>query len=81
MIVVDVDERFAVIFNKNFQGTLPIPVHAVERGNHKAIINEGFHCYLNKLPKINSAEKGSLHQWLQGIGSTMSLWKIPCSIW
>ena len=58
---------FSGMFKKTFQETLLIPVHAVARGNHKKIINEWFHRYLNKVQKINSADKSSLHQWLQGV--------------
>ena len=43
MIIVDADGLFDGMFKKNFQETLPIPVHEVARGNHKAVINEGFH--------------------------------------
>ena len=43
IIVVDADGLFSVIFKKTFQESLLIPVHAVARGNHKTIINEGFH--------------------------------------
>ena len=67
MIVVDADGLFSGMFKKTFQENLLIPVHAVTRVNHKAIINEGFHRYLNKVQKINSSDKGSLHQWVQGI--------------
>ena len=52
---------------KTFQETFLIPVHAFSRGNHKAIINEGFHRYLNKIQKINSAYKVRLHQLFQGV--------------
>ena len=43
MIIVDADGLFDGMFKKNFQETLPIPVHEIARGNHKAVINEGFH--------------------------------------
>ena len=59
---------------KTFQETLRIPVHAVARGNHKSIINEGFHRYLNKVHTINSADKGSLHQWLQFVLFALYAW-------
>ena len=62
------------ILKKTFQETLLIAVHAVARGNHKAIINEGFHRYLNKVQKINLAEKVILHQWLQGVSFTLYAW-------
>ena len=64
LIVGDADGILAGMFKKTFQETLPIPVHAVVRGNHKAIRNDGFHRYLNKVQKIKSADKGNLHQWL-----------------
>ena len=44
-----------------------IPVHAVASGNHKVILNEYFRIYLNHVQNINSAERGSLHQLLQGV--------------
>ena len=55
------------MFKKTFQDILIISVQAVTRGNHKAIIKEGFHQYLNKVQNINSADKDRLHQWLQGV--------------
>ena len=53
IIVVDTDGLFSGMFKMTFQETLIIPVHAAERGNHKEIINERFHRYLNKVQKIN----------------------------
>ena len=35
--------------------------------NHKAIRNEHFHRYLNKVEQINTADQGSFHQWMQGV--------------
>ena len=74
MIVVDADGLFAGMSKRMFQETLLIPVHAVSRGNHKAIRNKGFHWYLNKVQNINSADKGSIHQWLQGLFFTLYAW-------
>ena len=54
MIVVDADGLFSIMFKKTFQETLLIPVHAVSRINHRSIINEIFHRYLNKVQNINS---------------------------
>ena len=63
---------------KNPQEKLIIPVHAVERGNHKEIRNKGFHHYLDKVQKINSSYKGSLKQWLQGVFFALYVWnKVP----
>ena len=58
---------FSELFNKTFQENSLIPVHVVARGNHKLIINEGFSRYLDKVQNIISADKGILHQWLQGV--------------
>ena len=41
--MVDADGIFAGISKKTVQDTLLISVHTVERENHKAIVNEGFH--------------------------------------
>ena len=67
IIVVDVDAMFVGIFNKTFQETLPITLHAFLRGNHMVIINERSHRYLSKVQKIISADKDILPQWLQGV--------------
>ena len=45
---------FSIMFKKNFQETIMVPVHAVPRGNHKAIRNEDFHRCFSKVQKINS---------------------------
>ena len=74
MIFVDADGFFSGMFKNNFQETLLVPEHAVTRGNHKAIINEGFHWYLHQDKKINSEDKGSLHRWLQGIFFALYAW-------
>ena len=52
---------------KTFQETLIIPVNVFVRDSQKSIRNEGFHRYFNKVHKIKSAYKGSLHQWSQGV--------------
>ena len=59
---------------KTFQETLLIPVNKVARVNYKEIINEGFHWYLKKVQKINSSEKVSLHQCLQGVLLSLYTW-------
>ena len=43
IFVMYADGPVAVIFKETFQETLLIPIHAVERGNQKVVINEGFH--------------------------------------
>ena len=46
----------------------------LQRSTKKPNINKGFHRYFNRAQQINSANKGSLHQWLQGIFFAMSAW-------
>ena len=48
MIVVDAARQFATLFQQLFARLL-IPVHMVAPENHKAIRNERFHRYLNKV--------------------------------
>ena len=74
MIFVDANGIFAGMFKKTFQGTLLISIHTVARGKYKAIRNEGFHRYLNKVQKINSADKVILHQWLHGVLFALYAW-------
>ena len=74
MVVLDADGLFAVMFKNTFQDILLVPGHSVARGNHKAVINEGFHRYLNKVHKIHLPEKSSVHQWLQGVFFIMYSW-------
>ena len=74
MITTDADGNFSGMFKKNSQMILLIPVHAVTRINHKAIINERFYCYFNKVHNINSVYKVSLRQWLQGVFFALYAW-------
>ena len=68
---MDADGLFSVMFKKKFLETLLIPVHVVATGNQKEIINKVIHRYLNKVQKINSSDKGKLHQWFQGVLFTL----------
>ena len=74
MVVVDADELFIGVFRKTFEETLLMRVHAVGRGNQKSIVNEGFHCYLKKIHKLNLAYKVSLRLWLQGLFFALYAW-------
>ena len=57
MVAVDADGYFAGIFRDTLQDTLLISVHTVARSNHMAIVNEGFHHYLNKVHNIKSKDE------------------------
>ena len=58
---------FFLNFHKKIPETLLILLYLVAKVNQKDIRNDGFRRFLNKLQKINTEEKGSLHQWLQGV--------------
>ena len=73
LIVVDAVHQFGSLFKEVFAWLL-IPVHSVAPENHKAIRNERFHQYLNKVQKINMADKGSFHQWIQGVMFALYGW-------
>ena len=62
LIIVEADTIFAGEFKGVFN-ILRIPVDSVSKENHKAVRNERFHRYLNKVQRINSADVGSLFQW------------------
>jgi hypothetical protein len=66
LVFVDADSLFKDMFLKTFQ-LLRIPCQAVAPENHKAVRNENFHRYLNKVERINSADTASLWRWKQGV--------------
>ena len=74
MIVMDADDFFMEFSRRLFKRTLLIPVHAFEKDNHKAIRDEGFHCYLENVQNIKLADKGSIHQYLQGVFFALYDW-------
>ena len=71
--MVDADGLFAGVFKSLFY-ELHIPTHAVAPENHKAIRNERFHLYLNKVEKINTADTGQLFVWKQGALFAVYAW-------
>eukprot|EP00957_Ditylum_brightwellii_P188608 14358442-Ditylum_brightwellii.AAC.1 len=73
LIVVDAEGVFAGLFKQLFQ-LLGIPVLPVARENHKAVRNERFHRYLNKVQKLHAANKASMHQWRIGTSFATYSW-------
>ena len=73
---MDIDGIFDGVFSNNFQETSTIPVYAVARVNHKAIIHKGFHNYLNHFQKINSHGNGIIFQLLQVVFFALYVWNI-----
>ena len=54
--------------------SLGIPYHTVAKENHKAILNERFHRYLNKVAKIHQADWESLDEWAMGVFFSLYGW-------
>ena len=73
LIMVDAGPEFKDVFLQVFRA-LQVPVLPVSPENHKAIRNERFHRYLNKVQKINSADTGTLEQWKQGVLFAIYSW-------
>ena len=53
---------------------LAISYHVVSKENHKAILNERYHHYLNKVEKIHAADCQSLAQWRMGSSFAVYAW-------
>jgi hypothetical protein len=51
-----------------------VEFHAVSRGNHKAVLSERFHRYLNKVQKIHAVDCETIDDWLLGIGFALYGW-------
>ena len=73
LIIVDDDPKFKATFQQLFRA-LQVPVQPVAPENHKAIRNERFHRYLNKVQGVNSADTGTLEQWKQGTLFAIYAW-------
>jgi hypothetical protein len=73
LIIVDADSCFAGSF-KQLCSQLQIPVEAVSPENHKAIRNEHFHRFLNKIQKINTADSDDSFHWKQGTMFAIYAW-------
>jgi hypothetical protein len=54
--------------------SLGVPFHRVANENHKAILNEQFRPYLNKVQKIHQANCESLDQWVMGLFFALYGW-------
>jgi hypothetical protein len=73
LVVFDAGSKFAGAMTKMCTN-LGIPFHTVAKENHKAILNERFHGYLNKVEKIHQADCESLDQWTMGVFFALYGW-------
>jgi hypothetical protein len=73
LVIFDEAGSFAGKF-KQMCEYLTIPYHAVSPENHKAIMCERFHRYLNKVQKIHRADCESPDQWTMGTLFSLYAW-------
>ena len=71
--MVDDDTIFKGFFFQLFK-SLGVPVIAVAKENHRAVRNEIFHKYLNKVQQLHAADKGSLQEWRLGTKFAVYSW-------
>jgi hypothetical protein len=78
LVVFASGSEFAGIFAEALD-YLHIPFHRVAKENHKAVLNESFHRYLNKVEKIHVNECESLDQYVMGALFALYAWNpAPC---
>ena len=73
LIIIDAGSEFAGMMI-DVCAVLMVEFHAVSRGNHKAVLSERFHRYLNKVQKIHAADCETIDDWLLGIGFALYGW-------
>ena len=73
LIIIDQDSAFKDILISTCQ-LLQVNYHPVTKGNHKAILCERFHRYLNKVERIHAADCETLSQWYKGHAFAAYAW-------
>ena len=48
--------------------------YPVTKGNHKAILSERFHRYLNKVERIHTANCETVDKWIKGVHFAVYAW-------
>ena len=73
LIILDQDSAFKDILVSTCK-LLQVKYHPVTKGNHKAILCERFHRYLNKVERIHAADCETLSQWYKGHALAAYAW-------
>ena len=73
LAMLDDDNNFKGQFIKLCE-SIGIACHAVSPGNHRAVLNERFHRYLNKVQKSHAADCQSLTKWIMGALFALCAW-------
>ena len=73
LVVIDSGSEFAGAL-QTLCGAIGIPHYTVSKGNHKAIICERFHRYLNKVQKIHAANCETFQDFMYGTIFAVYAW-------
>ena len=73
MVIIDSGSEFAGALQALCQG-IGIPHYTVSKGNHKAIICERFHRYMNKVQKIHAADCETFQDFMFGTIFAVYAW-------
>jgi hypothetical protein len=73
LVIVDAGSEFAGALTEMCT-SIGVPFHRVANGNHKAILNERFHRYLNKVQKIHQTDCKYLDQWVMELFFALYGW-------
>ena len=73
LIIIDQGSEFAGYLIAMCR-LLAIEYYPVTKENHKAILNERFHRYLNKVQRLHALDCRSFSDWLMGLGFALYAW-------
>ena len=73
LVIVDAGSQFAGLVER-MCGQLGIPFHTVTRENHRAILCERFHKFLNKVQRIHLRQCCSMDEWIKGTLFAVYAW-------
>jgi hypothetical protein len=73
LVIFDAGSKLAGAVNEMCT-SLGIPYHMVAKEDHKAILKEQFHRYLNEVTKIHQADCESLDQCTMGVFFSLYGW-------
>ena len=73
LVIIDAGSEFFGTLRKVCE-LLLVPFHPVSKGNHKAILSERFHRYLNKVQRIHAVDCATFDDWLTGVSFATYGW-------
>lgn len=73
MVLVDDGSEFKSVVQRTCE-VLMIPFHVVSKENHKAILCERFHRYLNKVNRIHGLNCSTIDDWMKSVSFAVYAW-------